>query len=38
MTQAPVFTVTQVNQYVKGLLDRDRVLASLFVRGEISNT
>ena len=37
MTQAPVFTVTQVNQYVKGLLDRDRVLASLFVRGEISN-
>ena len=37
MTQAPVYSVTQVNQYIKGLLDRDRALAGLFVRGEISN-
>lgn len=37
MTQAPIFTVTQVNQYVKGLLERDRILAGLFVRGEVSN-
>lgn len=36
-SQTPIFTVTQVNQYVKGLLDRDRVLSALFVRGEISN-
>lgn len=36
-SQAPIFTVSQVNQYVKGLLDRDRVLSNLFVRGEISN-
>ena len=37
MTQAPVYTVTQVNQYIKGLLDRDRALAGIYVRGEISN-
>lgn len=37
MSQAPVYSVTQVNQYIKGLLDRDRSLANLFVRGEISN-
>ena len=32
-----VLTVTQVNQYIKGLLDRDDLLSGLFVRGEISN-
>lgn len=37
MTRTPVYTVTQVNQYIKGLLDRDRALAGLCVRGEISN-
>ena len=37
MTRTPVYTVTQVNQYIKGLLDRDRILTGLFVRGEISN-
>jgi len=37
MSQAPVYSVTQVNRYIKGLLDRDRSLANLFVRGEISN-
>ena len=29
MTQAPVYTVTQVNQYIKGLLDRDRAVPCL---------
>lgn len=37
MTQTPVYTVTQVNQYIKTLLDRDRALAGLCVRGELSN-
>ena len=32
-----VYTVSQVNQYIKTLLDRDRALAALYVRGEISN-
>ena len=30
-------SVTALNQYVKGLLDRDRLLAGVCVRGEISN-
>ena len=37
MTRTPVYTVTQVNQYIKTLLDRDRALAGLCVRGELSN-
>ncbi len=37
MTEAPVYSVTQVNQYIKGLLDSDRALSGLFVRGELSN-
>ena len=32
-----VYTVSQVNNYLKDLLDRDRNLAAIFVRGEISN-
>ena len=32
-----VFTVGEVNQYVKSVLDGDPVLSSLWVRGEISN-
>lgn len=33
----PVLAVSQVNEYIKGILDRDGLLAGLFVRGEISN-
>ena len=32
-----VLTVTQVNQYIKGLMDRDGALSALYVRGEVSN-
>ncbi|MCL1883338.1 MAG: exodeoxyribonuclease VII large subunit, partial [Defluviitaleaceae bacterium] len=32
-----VFSVTQVNRYVKKLLDADALLAGIFVEGEISN-
>lgn len=37
MKNAPIYSVTQVNQYIKGLLDRDGALVGLFVRGELSN-
>ena len=30
-------SVTALNQYVKGLLDRDRLLSQVLVRSEISN-
>ena len=36
-TQAPVYSVTQVNQYIKSLLDSDGALSGVFVRGELSN-
>ena len=32
-----VYTVSQLNQYIKGILDRDRELTALYVQGEISN-
>ena len=32
-----IYTVSQLNQYIKTLLDRDRALSALYVRGEISN-
>jgi len=32
-----IYTVSQVNQYIKSLLDRDRELTALYVRGETSN-
>ena len=35
--EASIYTVTQVNQYIKRLLDSDEALSGLFVRGEISN-
>ena len=35
--QGRVYSVSQVNGYIKDLLDRDGLLSGLFVRGEISN-
>ncbi len=35
--QGQVYSVSQVNGYLKDLLDRDGLLSGLFVRGEISN-
>ena len=32
-----IFSIEQVNNYVKGLMDRDPVLQNLWIRGEISN-
>lgn len=37
LSELPVYTVSQVNGYVKGLMDDDALLQSLLVRGEISN-
>ena len=33
MSGNPVYTVAQVNQYIKSLLDGDKLLSSVFVRG-----
>lgn len=35
--QPTVYSVSQLNNYVKGILDRDENLAHVFVTGEISN-
>lgn len=35
--ETTVLTPTQVGQYIKGFMDRDRILSGLLVRGEISN-
>ncbi|MEG1430091.1 MAG: exodeoxyribonuclease VII large subunit [Oscillospiraceae bacterium] len=37
MDDSLVFSVTQLNDYIKELMDCDQALNSLFVRGEISN-
>jgi exodeoxyribonuclease VII large subunit len=37
MAEKGLLSVTQVNEYLKMLLDGDRVLSNVFVRGEISN-
>ncbi len=37
MRDQPILTPGQVGQYLKGLMDRDRLLSGLLVRGEISN-
>jgi len=36
-TEQSVLTPSQVGHYLKGLMDRDRILSGLLVRGEISN-
>lgn len=36
-TERQTLSVTQLNEYLKMVLDGDRVLSSVFVRGEISN-
>ena len=35
--ELPIYGVSQVNQYIKELLDGDEALSGLFVRGELSN-
>lgn len=37
LSNLPVYTVSQVNGYLKELMDGDEVLSGLLVRGEISN-
>ena len=37
LSELPVYSVWQVNQYVKQRMDEDQLLAGLLVRGEISN-
>ncbi len=37
MNGSPVYSVTQVNQHIKALLDQDQTLTALYVRGEVSN-
>lgn len=32
-----VLSITQINEYIQGLMDKDAALASVYVRGEISN-
>ncbi|MCC8064952.1 MAG: exodeoxyribonuclease VII large subunit [Clostridiales bacterium] len=37
MAAQEIFSVSQVNQYIKGMLDQDRFLGRIYIRGEISN-
>lgn len=36
-TDAPIYTVSQVNQYLKRMMDYDGLLSAILVRGELSN-
>ena len=38
MNESPVYSVTQVNQYIKGLLDQDQTMTALYVRGRFPTT
>lgn len=35
--QQPIFSVSQINEYIKSLMDRDGLLGGVFIRGELSN-
>ena len=35
--QQQVLSITQINEYIRGKMDEDRLLLQLAVRGEISN-
>lgn len=37
LSQFPVYSVMQVNQYIKTTMDQDELLSGLLVRGEVSN-
>lgn len=37
MASKPIYTVTQINTYIKSLLDGERNLTGVYIRGEISN-
>lgn len=37
MNDARILSVSEINQYIKEVLDRDRLLMSVCIRGEISN-
>ena len=37
MRNDTVYSVSQVNQYIKDLLDGDGALSGIYIRGEISN-
>ena len=37
MASKPIYTVTQVNTYIKSILDGDRNLSGVYIRGELSN-
>lgn len=37
MAAQEIFSVSEVNQYIKALLDEDRRLGRIYIRGEISN-
>lgn len=37
MIPQKIFSISQINKYIKGVFDKDIILSSVFVKGEISN-
>ena len=35
--QQTIYAVSQVNEYIKSMLDCDELLSEIFIRGELSN-